>query len=131
MSFDEIERIEDIKIKTTKKIYAIVISVYGKRKPKICLKIDNDYEINCETTEEIARRIGGKFRAWLGLSGDALINLSTNKIEKFQIKDILPFESGNQLEKFEELSNKIGHYFNDIEDVNGYIEDIRAERLHE
>jgi hypothetical protein len=105
--------------------------LYGKIKrvggsePKIRFETVDGKTLYCSTSEKIAMKAGTRLYTQVGLRGLAEWNTETFEIEYFRVDEILDYEQITISESFKELSKVVGDSFNDIDDVNRNVIDMR------
>jgi hypothetical protein len=111
-------------------IYGEIIRVGGV-KSRVLVRLANGKIIRCEFQRGIARRLGERLYTWVGLEGVAKWNAREYSIEEFTVTDLLEFESGSVVEAFSALKQLAGHYFNDIDDPDDYVNEMRRDDTEE
>jgi hypothetical protein len=105
-------------------IYGEITRV-GGAEPKIQFKTLDSQIVYCSTNKTIAKKAGAKLYTKVGLHGTAEWNSETFEIEEFHVIDISDYEQIPPSEAFEELANLIGDSFDNIEDVDRSVSEIR------
>ncbi|NET33494.1 MAG: hypothetical protein F6K19_15970 [Cyanothece sp. SIO1E1] len=101
------------------------ITRVGGAEPKIQFKNLDGQIIYCNTSKTIAKKAGTRLYTKVELHGIAEWNSETFEIESFRVIDIFDYEETSQSEAFEELANLIGDSFDNIDDVDRFVSEIR------
>jgi hypothetical protein len=105
-------------------IYGEITRV-GGAEPKIQFKTFDDQVIYCSTSRIVAKKAGAKLYSKVGLYGLAEWNSETFEIENFHVIDISGYEEVPLSEAFDELTGLIGDSFDNIEDVDQFVSELR------
>jgi hypothetical protein len=101
------------------------ITCVGGAEPKIQFKTLDNQVIYCTASKATTKKAGTKLYTIVKLYGQAEWNSETFVIENFHVIDISDYERIPSSEAFEELANLIGDSFDQIEDVDHFISEIR------
>jgi hypothetical protein len=113
-----IEKSNFIKGETT--IYGQIIDIGGED-PNVHFKINNNYVVIIDVTQELAESLAHKLYKEIGLKGIAKWDANSFEVEEFKISDIIDYEPTNIKSTFQEIRNIIGKYWDEIEDVNAFL----------
>lgn len=102
-------------------IYGLVLRVGGE-KPTIHFKVDNEYRIVFDTKEDIAKKLAQKLYDEVGLRGVAKWDIKSYKVIDFTVSDIVEIETKPIVDTFNELSDLIGKYWDNIDNVQNVID---------
>ncbi|NJL40992.1 MAG: hypothetical protein HC840_27035 [Leptolyngbyaceae cyanobacterium RM2_2_4] len=105
-------------------IYGEITRV-GGAEPKIQFKTLEGQIIYCSTSKVIAKKAGAKLYTKVELHGLAEWNSETFEIENFHVIDISDYEETSPSKAFEELANLIGDSFDNVDDVDRFVSEIR------
>ncbi|RIV17701.1 hypothetical protein DYU11_31150 [Fibrisoma montanum] len=106
--------------KTT--IYATVQRVGGIKKPKAMLTIpQSETALYIETTQEEAKKLAGRLYSTVALAGTAMYESDGFRMVNFKIDEILDYEEVSIKEAFNEVSEVIGKYWDNIEDIDEFL----------
>jgi hypothetical protein len=76
--------------------------------------------------EELARKLGERLYTWGGLEGIASLDSDSLEILEFKVEGLTEYEGNRSLRNaFAELKQLVGKYYDDINDVEGYISELR------
>jgi hypothetical protein len=106
-------------------IFGKVLNVGGSD-PKVRIILPNNSKISCDTSEEIAKKLGSHLYEWVGLDGEAKWNTSDYSLVSFKINSLNEYIDTNVETAFSQISQTFGEYFDQIEDANKFVEDIRG-----
>jgi hypothetical protein len=101
------------------------ITRVGGAEPKIQFKTLDNKVIYCDTSKSVAQKAGAKLYTKVELQGIAEWNSETFEIESFHVTDIFDYEEVTPSEAFQELATLIGDSFDNIDDVNQFVSEIR------
>ncbi len=105
-------------------IYGEITRV-GGTEPSIQFRTFDEKITYCSTTKSIAREAGSKLYSRVGLKGRAEWNSETFEIENFHVTDISDYEETSVSAAFEELQRLFSSSFNAVEDVDGFVSEVR------
>lgn len=108
-------------------LYGMIIRV-GGRTPKAMLETVDGQTVYCDLRRELARELGSKLYQWVAIEGVAKWNSETLNLEEFRIDAVFDYERRSIHESFVELSELTSRYYLDIEDVAGYVAQLRSGR---
>lgn len=107
-------------------IYGKVLRIGGKS-PKVALELDGA-TLTCEVdSESLAIELAARLYQEVGLVGLARWSAKDGKLEEFKVTGITYYEAGSYVEALNQLSKLVGKYFDDIDDVEAYIEELRSD----
>lgn len=107
-------------------IYGDVLRV-GGAEPKVQFRsIDNEL-IYCDATREITRQVASRLYEQVGLRGQAMWDLETGGLKSFVVEDILEYEDAGLVQAFTELREIIGGYFDEVVDVDAFVDELRSD----
>lgn len=118
---------EELTIKGRTTLYGRVLRVGGKTKPTLMLECLDGSTVYCEITQSQARKWASRLYSMVMLKGLAVWDYYSRKILSFKIEELHPFGDKKPTETLKELSEKVGKYFEDIEDVIGFVSGLRNE----
>lgn len=101
-------------------VFGKVIRIGGED-PKIHFRVSETDKLIFDVSEEVAKKLSQKLYEFIGLVGIATWDANTFAIEKFEIKQILDLNNRPIPEVFEELRGLIGKHWDEIEDIENYI----------
>lgn len=107
-------------------IYGQVVRVGGKTKPRAMVETINGQMIFCDVEYELAKKLGQRLYTSVGLSGIAQWHPVNLALEMFSIKEITEYQEIPFSKAIFHLSEMIGEYYGDVEDVEGYVLSIRG-----
>lgn len=106
-------------------VYGDILRV-GGADPKVQFRSISDSElIYCDATRDMTRQVAMRLYERVGLRGQAVWDLETMKLESFRIEEILDYEDVGIVQAFAELRESVGGYFDEIDDVNTFVEHLR------
>lgn len=111
-----------IKGETT--IYGEIIRA-GGIEPKIRIKLQDNEILSVKVTEDLAKELALRLYDIVGLKGNAKWNKEDLSLEDFTITEILPYKKTPFPSAFDKLKSVLGTKWNEIGDVNNYIENLR------
>jgi len=106
-------------------IYGNVLRVGGKT-PKVMFETVGGDVLYCDSDRETAKKLGKKLYELVGLQGIAQWDAIDLHIVAFNIGGITDYTKTSISDSFKQLSGLIGEHFSDIDDVDGYISEIRS-----
>lgn len=116
---------EPAKVRGETTLYGEVQRVGGAT-PKVQFRsIDGDL-IYCDATRELTREAAVRLYEQVGLRGEAEWDLKTLRVTSFTIEEILSFEDVGVPSAFAELREIVGRYFDEISDVDAFVEQLRS-----
>lgn len=107
-----------IKGETT--VYGRLIDVGGEN-PNVHFKINDDYTVIFDVTEELAKMLAPKLYYEVGLKGTAKWDSVSYQIVDFRISDVIEYEPKPINEIFNDLRNTLGKYWDKVDDINTYL----------
>lgn len=119
-----IELAPDIQGETT--LYGRLIRVGGKNTPAAWLEISDSIIVTCELGIDLAKKLATKLYLWVGLIGIARWSIVDRAILSFRVNEISEYEDQSISESFQWLRENLGQYFEDVDDPDEYIRNIRA-----
>ncbi|HDD53607.1 MAG TPA: hypothetical protein ENF32_06035 [Thermosulfidibacter takaii] len=122
-SSDQLKDGPIIRGKTT--VYGRILRVGGKTKPTLMIETLDGRTFFCDVTQEQARELASRLYKMVSLKGLATWDYHTRKIASFKIEDIKPFGDKKFTVALKEISNQIGHYFDDVDDVVDFVTRLR------
>ncbi|HMR81722.1 MAG TPA: hypothetical protein PKE30_01270 [Niabella sp.] len=109
---------QSIKGETT--IYGKIIRVGGEE-PRIHFRTSDDEKLIFDIDEILAKKLATKLYDFIGITGTATWNINNFKIENFKIDKIIEIDNKPITETLEELRGIIGKYWDEVEDVDSYL----------
>jgi hypothetical protein len=107
-------------------IYGEVVRVGGVE-PKVEIKTIAGQTLYCPFELKLASQLGALLYQLIGLDGDARWNTQSFEIEDFRVTGISEYRDISLIDAFQSLSAIAGRYYSDIDDVIGYVDDLRRE----
>ncbi len=99
----------------------------GGVKPRIMLELPGGEVIYCDVDMNIATQLGKRLYKVVGLIGIATWNFHDLNLEEFEVLGITQYDKSFSItEVMSEISLSIGKYFNDIDNVEQYVSELRA-----
>jgi len=108
-------------------MYGKVIRV-GGRTPRVMIELPNGESVYCEIEYELAKELGQRLYSWAGFYGTAKWDPKDLSVQDFSIDKITEYEDTPLTEAVAKLSEIAGKYFEDVDDVEGYISALRSDR---
>lgn len=107
-------------------LYGRVVRVGGDSPPTVRISPHKGETITCKATVNHAKILAHRLYEYVGVEGTAIWQIDTFDIVGFTIDSILDYDENNSIvETFNQLRDDFGHYFNDIEDVDEYVRQLR------
>ncbi len=108
-------------------IYGKVLRVGGK-KPKVMFELTEGGIIYCNADMHTVKKLGEKLYAVVGITGIGYWNSASYELEEFKITGITEYDDSVAVtESFSKLSDLIGKYYKDTDNVDQYVSDLRKE----
>lgn len=107
-------------------IFGQIVRVGGVE-PKVEVKTISEQTLYCPFEIELASQLGARLYQLVGLNGTARWNAQNYEIEDFRVTGISEYQSSSLVDAFQSLSEIASEYYEDIEDVIGYIAELRGE----
>lgn len=104
-------------------LYGMVERVGGTR-PKVWLRLGNGKRLPCKTTQDIARRLGARLYAWVGLSGTAVWDTKDLSLLEFRVEAITEYVDTPVSDAFWELAEVAGSCFDGVDPVR-FVRELR------
>ncbi len=101
------------------------IEKIGGVTPAVTLRLADNSKISSKLSKEQAVELSSKLYSWVSLYGKAYWDIKDNSVQAFDIIRIENYDHKPIDSAVKNLSDKYGHYFDDIPDVIKYVEDIR------
>ena len=101
-------------------IYGKIIRIGGED-PKLHFRINDEEKLIFDIDEALAKKLSPRLYEFIGLSGIATWNLFNFHIENFEIKSIIQLDNKPLSATFDEVKGLIGKYWDEIEDVESYL----------
>lgn len=108
-------------------IYGKVESVGGASSPAVWLRQSDGTRFQVSISYDMAPDFGKKIYSWVGLRGYAQWENDDGSLQSFKLIEILDYDQMPLTEAFDQLTQKIGGFFEEIDDVNAFVEDLRRE----
>lgn len=106
-------------------IYGTIIRVGGKE-PTVTLEYDSDFQITCNVSREVAKKLASRLYDFVGLRGIAKWVGHEMKLDSFKVIELLPFEERTTSESIKELTRLMSKYYKDIDDPESYVKKLRG-----
>lgn len=109
-------------------------TIYGKiervggAQPKVRIRIDEENVLYLDVDEELAKTLANRLYEKVKLDGTAKWRKGDYKIHDFKIKDVSDFTGGKITDAFQELKGTVGKYYDDIDDVEKYFDNLRYDK---
>jgi hypothetical protein len=97
-------------------LYSMIKQVGGEP-PSVLIQTLEGHHRLCQVEARLAKELGNRLYARVGLIGLAQWNLANHSLERFQIQTIFDYQEGPLLEAFATLSSEVGVYYQDLEAV--------------
>ncbi len=102
-------------------IYGKIIRIGGEE-PKIHFRINEEEKLIFDVDEQQAKKLSPKLYEFIGLTGTATWNSINLTIDNFKIDAIINVDTSKPYsDTFSELKGIIGKYWDEIEDIDSYI----------
>lgn len=106
-------------------LYGMLISIGGKE-PRAHLSMPGRKKASCLLENEaMAKSLAPRLYTWVGLEGIARWSSTTSELVDFRVERVLPFEDTPIGEAIAQLADLTSSHFDDIDDVEKYIDGIR------
>lgn len=105
-------------------IYGEVISVGGVE-PAARIRLPSGELVSCAVTRALAKQLGEKLYSWVGLRGTGKWASKDLTLKEFVGEGISSYEDTPVSEAMAELSQMVGHYFAEVEDVEQHVSELR------
>ena len=106
-------------------IYGEVISAGGVE-PAVKIRLPGGRLISCAVSLEIAKELGERLYAWVGLRGEGKWASKDLTLNDFAVEAIASYQDTPISEAMAELSTMLGRYFAEVEDVEQYVSELRG-----
>ena len=106
-------------------IYGQVIRV-GGRDPRLMFETLAGEVVYCNIKRSLAKQLGQSLYSTVGLIGRAEWDSTDLSLLSFGANEVIKYERKSAVSTLQELASKVGEYFTDIEDVEGYVATIRG-----
>lgn len=107
-------------------VYGEIVRVGGVE-PKVEVKTISGQTIYCPFEIELASQLGALLYQLVGLDGVARWNAQNFEIEEFRVTGVSEYRNGSLIDAFQSLREIAGKYYDDVDDVIGYISELRRE----
>ena len=107
-------------------LYGQLLSVDYSKDNTISFRSIEGQVIECTTDNQIAKELADKIGDEIGLCGTVTWNIYTLKVDSFNVTGIAEYTQSSLVESFQDLSNLIGDRFDQIEEVNHFVSDLRC-----
>jgi hypothetical protein len=101
-----------------------IIRVGGSR-PIVRIKTIAGQKIDCTAGKRVAQALGEKLYRYVTLEGEATWSGADFRVSAFQIERFEDFERIPLTQAFDELRERFGHIFDDIEDPDAWVKEQR------
>ena len=105
-------------------IYGKVLNV-NQKDLKLMLQLNNSMLACKIDSKTIAEELAERLNREVGLAGQATWS-ANGALEEFTVTGITQYEEGSYVEALNQLSKLVGKYFDDIDDVEAYIQELRS-----
>lgn len=107
-------------------IFGEIVRVGGVE-PKVEVKAISGQTIYCPFDISLASQLGSLLYQLVGLEGEARWDSRTHEIVDFLVTGISPYRNTPLLEAFQSLSEIAGKYYEEVDDVTGFIAELRGD----
>lgn len=108
-------------------LYGQVLRVGGRRPKVLIASHDNSGTVACDVNQDIARVLGGRLYTDIAVSGMAIWNAETLRIESFEIIELLPYQKTALADALRRISERFGKYYDKI-DVDEFMSSVRGDK---
>lgn len=120
-----ITHLENLRGPTT--VYGRVTRLGGV-KPKVDLVLAGGKQmLHCDADEPVVKSLEGQLYEYVSLNGLGQWDPFTLELKQFKVESWQPFANRNPVEAMEALREQFGRYFDDIDDVDAWVSDLRSE----
>ena len=112
------------KIKGETTLYGKVLRTGGKD-PRAQIELNSEEILYCKVDEKQAQKLGKFLYKQIRMKGIATWNKLDDTICNFEIKEVEEFQQQSLADRFKKISELFGSHFEDIDNPNEYIEDLR------
>jgi hypothetical protein len=106
-------------------VYGTVMRVGGKKPRLMFQPVGLDHVKYSDVTRPLARQLATKLYQVVGLRGIAQWDAQTFELDELEVEEVIDYVPIPVSEAFEGLSNLIGKYYADIDDVEDYVANLR------
>lgn len=121
----EVLQVKSKVIKEYMTLYGELLQIGGKNPNAHIKSMLSEKTIICDVTQEQARALGSRLYQIIGLKGIATISLPKYDINKFLVKEILPYQETDKDKNIEKLKQIFSDQVKDIDDVDAFFRKIR------
>lgn len=109
-------------------LYGKIISIVGIEHPQVTIETLDGQTVVCHVDMQIAQELGSRLYQTVGLYGNATYRSGLKlALEKFWVKNVTDYnETVSLSETMRILSEEFGQYFDDIEDADLYVANLRG-----
>ncbi|HVW13114.1 MAG TPA: hypothetical protein VHB54_04800 [Mucilaginibacter sp.] len=101
-------------------LYGEVQRIGGEKKPRVLIKINNDYNISFEVKKSIAIQLGSYLYKFVGINGFAQWDNNTYKILTFSADSIIETGQKSLVSTFTDLANLYSNHLTDLDSIVQY-----------
>lgn len=101
-------------------IYGKIIRIGGEE-PKIHFRTNDNEKLIFVVTENLAKQLSPKLYEYIGLVGTATWNVQNFNIDNFKVDRIIELQEKSYVETFDDLRGLIGRYWDEVEDIEEYL----------
>jgi hypothetical protein len=112
-------------VRGTTTIHGRVIRVGGRR-PRVMIETLSGATVYSDASPEIAKELAGQLYEMAAMDGTAVWDPDQWALEEFRIEEFRPYGTASHAETLEALTRELGPYYQDIDDVAGYVRSLRA-----
>lgn len=106
-------------------LYGRVLRVGGRTTPRVMLQTTRGDVVYCDTSEEIARKLGERLYSSVGVVGRASWYSDNLEVESFRVERVLGFSDRTYLQVMGELTTAVGKHYSEVSDVVRFVADMR------
>jgi hypothetical protein len=99
----------------------------GGRRPKAMVETLDGRTVFCDINRDLARDLAEKLYQTVGLHGIGQWDPETLELEEFRIQSLTLYGASGAAETIEKISSIYSKYFDEIEDVDGFVSDLRSD----
>lgn len=111
----------------TTTLYGKLLRIGGDNRPTALLGLSEELTLNCRVkTTELAGTMAKRLYEIIGVRGTAKWNVARYRPAEFTVEELTEYRQTSLTEAIESLREVAGKYYEEIEDVNAFVADLRG-----
>jgi len=111
----------------TTTLYGELLRIGGENPPTAQIRLARSMSLTCDVkTTELASKMAARLYEEIGVRGTAKWDVESREIKAFRVEELTEYNKTSLSSAFESLREVAGKYYEEIEDVNAFVADLRG-----